>query len=55
MTPKKTRVAMAGLMLFALASTLKAEEQEQPTPVAKQAVGVQCQTTSFVRRPGQVD
>jgi len=55
MAPKKTRLAMAGLMLFGLASALKAEEPELPTPVAKQAEGVQCRTTSFARQPGQVD
>jgi hypothetical protein len=55
MSPQKTSVVMAGLMLFGIASALKAEEQERPTPVATQALGVQCQTTSFVRQPGQVD
>jgi hypothetical protein len=50
---RKSRVVMAALALFGLAPALQA--QEQPTPVPKQAVGVQCQTTAFVRQPGLVD
>lgn len=52
MAPEKTAAAvMAGLMLFGLAPALGA--REQPTPVARQAIGAQCQTTHFEREPGE--
>lgn len=47
---KKSNVAMTGLIFFGLASALEAHEP--PTPRAKEAVGVQCQTTDFARQPG---
>jgi hypothetical protein len=48
---KTSNVVVTGLSLFGLAGALEAHEQ--PTPLAKQAVGVQCQTTDFVREPGK--
>lgn len=50
---KKTGAVLIGLALFAVASVLKAEEQ--PTPLDRHAVRVACETTDFVREPGQVD
>jgi hypothetical protein len=47
---KKSNVVVTGLFFFALAAELEAHEQ--PTPLARQAVGVQCETTDFVRQPG---
>jgi hypothetical protein len=49
----KAGVALIGLALIAITSVLEAEEQ--PTPLDKQAVRVMCQTTDFLREPGQVD
>jgi hypothetical protein len=49
----KTAVVTACLMLLGFASAAVAKEQ--PTPVPKRAVGVQCRTTDFTRQPGQVD
>lgn len=50
MVNKKIEAVAAGLMLLALASALEAEEAS--TPLAKEAVGAQCQTVPFVREPG---